>query len=476
MIFRLSILIVCIFLSSCSSIRKYKVIPVDSTPRGIDVYDDDKTLIGETPFFYQIDPSWYHDFYLKQQNNKFSELDYNCKIDWLQSILPASIVSVIPVVGPFLGIGLIGMDFAKGGIYKCHRPLTFKKKDNSSRESVKQKIKRILILPPNVPDESFSNEIVSRWNKNLFEKFNINKFKDELISFEKSSKYLRFNGVDHLKKTTPMQLRPKVLRKIGLDFEVTHILYFDIIDTGDEYKVKPYLTDAFNNKKVKEKYLESFTIKKPESLKETLLSTIVQSISFLPNSANVRYVAKPGIDFTDKEDGSVYSAEIGSAHPRALPRFLSVLSLDSVDHPQFYSPWDVSLKVSPSFGASSWKSSFGGYNINLLTYNAVYNLNVNFHTSFGALGIGVGYGLAYLIADDSLGKEISKFTSVVKANVNYVAFFNDRYYFKFNFDAFSQHSELDSSKYGLKGWSETSVGIGYYFPELKSVIRGWLPF
>ena len=112
------------------------------------------------------------------------------------------------------------------------------------------------------------------------------------------------------------------------------------------------------------------------------------------------------------------------------------------------------------------------YNFDYQAYIFGYNASVTGFSPLGQITLGIGYNLAYLILGDSKELNVAKVGSMIGAFGNYSKFFNERVYYTMGFKSyFPATSSTESPEYKLKGWSETYIGLGYYFPEVKTFAR-----
>lgn len=165
-------------ISSCGSIIKSNtdVISIDSLARGYQVSDDEKKIIGSTPFLYQVEKKRKTQFYLLK-DNLAEAFSYQCSYDFSESVLPNALTSFIswPV-----GVLAFGIDWYNGSIYKCKESIFI-----SNLPAIETTIKEmeLLILPISVNSFIASNMLIEKFieiNQQSNLPIHFNRFDEEL--------------------------------------------------------------------------------------------------------------------------------------------------------------------------------------------------------------------------------------------------------------------------------------------------------
>jgi hypothetical protein len=471
---RLFLFILSFTLVSCGTLRSPKnIIPVDSTPRGVEVSYAGE-VVGTTPFFHEVDSGRSHTYTYKISNNNIEE-DYSCSLNWGQSILPTSIVMLFYPVGTvFGGIGLT-TDYFSGGLFRCHKDFTFNVSEKST-EKVEEK-RKIIFLPVLNDDQLFSKDVFKKW-------IELNpKLKDEIVEDNELSFDLYERGITHLKNNDPKKIKRFYLNEIARKYNATHFYYFPFKSNQDVYHFEPKLIDAFSLTEVSDDTEKKFDVSRPQKHKDAWVKTILSVFKIIPNGFRLSKAIDPTVTFSyiDQSGDEDHDESQTDKHPKALPEYASAIRVENVLHPSEYKNWDLTGVIYPWLSASSWKSSDLGpnsdYNIWISNYYIFLSGELTFHTPVGAFSGGIGYGVNYSYVDDSLGNKTNNVGSTFNLNLNYVAFISRKFYFKLAIDIFNPEENIDYfNKYRLKNWSEGSIGIGYYFPSFRKMVRDWVNY
>lgn len=475
-----------VLFSSCGTLKgSGNKIAVDSKIRGMYVKDEEGTIIGRTPFFYQIDPGWsqYFTFFLKHGEKEIysRSLEYQCNFNWSQSIIPNTLLIPFFPVGTIMSGTFYLVDYLSGGIYNCNNPLNF---DNKLPSQIKrpyklEENKRILIIPPYTKDQRFSNIIVKTWQEGMFN--GNNPSKDVIVNFKKSSKDFNFKGINYLNDYHPHDLSKNDIYEIGHKYNATHILYFKIEKAHKFIKAKPELFDIFNLDTIETAYLKKFRLDDPREEQNILKRTLLKVVNIFPNALTLSYTERPDV----KVNSTVFWAKNGEhtadRHPDSLPVVLTVFGLESVSHPMLFRSWDYDISFFPTLSISSWKSylsdKYQEYFIELINSCLFYNVGFTFHTPLGAPGLELGVGVDYISGNDSKNNFYSEFTTIHRTNYNYMVFISKEAYLKVAYVSFyPKVGTISNQYYELKKWSEVSFSFGYYYPEMKTLVRKLLPF
>lgn len=471
------ILLLCVcFISSCGTVKRYhNIVPVDSAPRGINVYDEDEKQIGTTPFFHQMSASRNQTLIFKTDNCPQLDIqtrNYKCNFNWGGSIIPHAILIAWPST-LISGATFTLIDWIFGGMYRCETKM-YEKLEKLESKGINPK-RRILILPPSTEDESLSDTIISTWIKS--QKNNLNG--DIIVDHLKIKKEFSFRGINHSSKNNPDDIKKNVLWKTGFKHKATHILFFNIKKSKNLVEITPELYDIFTLTKEHAPYLSKFETKLPNYIKNKFSKALLKAISFLPNSIKLSFTEDPAPTEIINLDSVV--TEEHQRHPDAFPKIMSVLSLGSVQHPQFYGSWDYGFSFFPTLSSNAWRSIFKNetteYIIELQNFNLFYNAGLTLHTPFGALGVEIGLGGIYFYGEDNYGNDYNKVAKATRININHVAFLSSKYYSKIEVSCyFPTHDAITNQYYQLDNWAELSIGVGMYYPPMKSLIRNLLPF
>ncbi len=424
--------------------------------------------LGTTPFFFKIRPASKRNFsYLLEDQKR--EVPYECQLDWGGSLVPNLIWSPLFPVGTILSTVMMSTAAVSNAMYECKRPIEFKVENIS--EKIKKK--RIAVIPIAVGSHELSERIIGFWKKTFFDK---NKKDETFLWNDEVIEEFLYRGIDLYVDTSPHKIKRRFLNQIGHKLNLTHFLYFKVVDKKDHFEIKPILYDAFKITEVEGKYLKTFSLKKNKKTLGSIWSKILRNIDFFPNSITLTYQGRAKeireVPLDLRQSGEFRT----NSHPDAIPKALTLFGVESVHHPQFYDPWDWGGFLSPNFGASSWRSSYlingSPYNFDFESYLFGYNAYLAGFTPLGQLRVGLGLNLAYISMSDNRGFENSKIGLMTGSFVSYYKFFGDRFYITGGVKNYNvPGSFTNRSEYRLKSWTEVYGGIGYYFPEVKSFAR-----
>jgi hypothetical protein len=455
-------------LSSCGTLRSPKnLIPIDSEPRGLDVYSDGQK-VGVTPFFHSVEGSLNHEYEFKLKEVSL-EKSYNCSFNWGQSILPSSLIMLFIPVGTVAGGVSLLTDAYTGGLFRCHLPLH--QKTSGKEKEVKRK-RRILPLPIFNDDQLYSKVVYKEWvsrNKDI---------EKEVVIHSSIATDFYERGITNFKDNDPKKIKRFYINEVASKYKATHFYYFPYKVKDGKYYFTPKLIDVFSLKEVNDPASKPFVLTEPDKHKNPWVKTILSLFKIIPNGLRFSQTIEPTVSFayydgtttSEKEDAQT------SRHPESFPKLISSLGLENVLHPQEYRTWDFTGVIYPWLSASSWTSDHLGQDSNKSVWISNYYLflsgEITFHTPVGAFSGGIGYGVSYSTLGDSEGSSAEEFGNLVNVNLNYVAFISRNFYFKLSVDSYNPvDNELKVGDYTIRRWSEGSIGIGYYFPTLRKAVR-----
>lgn len=458
--------------TSCGTLKKRdNIVYADSTPRGVEVKDEKGKTIGTTPFFLEVDTFKSRNYTFKADESE-STVRYGCPFDWGGSIVP----NLIFIFAPAVSATFMLTDLLTGGAYVCKKPIKAELGNLKNPTKLKPRKKRIVILPIATRDKALSDKIIKLWKKKVFEKYR----SDEIIIWnDKTESAFFVRGLDHYADTHPDKMRRRFLNEIGLQFDATHFLHITMVKNKKKKQiiVTPELYDAFDLSLKQAKFIKKFRIKDTEYDSYGLLAKIVDSLHILPNSIRGGFTSVSG-ERRLADQTQEYPVK---RHPDQLNQLFTFIGLDSVHHPRFYDSWDLGGFLSPSLGASSFKSTQslndGSYEVLFESYYIDYNASLRLFTPFGQIAGGIGVGFMGFNFSDNRNLEYTSTTTYLHWMVDYTYFFGDRWFFKLAFDNYApKKQKVHSDYYDLSSWAEASVRVGYYFPEIKSITRKLLPF
>lgn len=455
---------------SCGSLFKSKdVVPIDSSPRGLYVLNGDGDVLGQTPLFIRVSPKDNDLIFKTSLTGKGQSQHVKCSLSWSRSIVPNLLPIIAGPTGFIISGVFLGTDLVSRGMFDCHKGLNLHLKENLPLVESK---KKILVLPVASSDYEKSIDIQHYFLKNVVSEQN-----NEFLDIRETNEALILRGISHETIRSFEKIDRRNLERVAAQFGSTHALFFEQSENEQGRMITPVLYDLFTRRAVDEKY-QSFAFEGQKE-KNPLLQKWVQAFNFLPNSVQVSYYFNAKVE-AEKRAGIErgYLKYKTGDHPDAFPKYLTLLSLDTVEHPNRFNIWDYNFSFYPSFGGSSWNLNYNqqiaDYDISVGAIYALYNIALTGHTFFGALRIHFGIGPGYLIWSDSRNYKKQEVKFVSSVGITYTAFLNDRWYMRMGSAVYGPGGGIESSeKLRIKSWEEYHVGFGYYFPTLKEIIKSW---
>ncbi len=474
---RLTFIVLLFFVSACGTINRMqhpKIISIDSVPRGLTVSDLDGKEIGITPFFTQLNSSSFNttkhlnfSFFDNKQN--ISETTSSqCFINWSGSIISNSLSSVIG--GVVLPIVFLGFDLFKGTTTICKNNILHEFKQAIKKTNSPSVFKTILI-PAGVSDPVLADKINNFFVEMMRDKPSYKNIK--IIDLKRSKEALLIHGIDSYfsgdLKSIPTNSINSAAMKLKADYA---IMFTSEVDKG-KLHITPKLWDLHKREEVTTITFNSFFLKNYNQ-QSKLRKTFVNNFHILPNTLSLYY--RPNLIVESTSSHPVFKGPNRfqtTKHPNAFPSFLGMLSLESLEHPRHYKIWDISYSFFTTLGTHSWKlDRFDNAafidSSQVIVYNILYNAGITGHTPIGAFSLNGGYGFAHSKYSDSLGINLTQNRAVSRFGFTYTAFLNERIAFSVKFEQLFFRTSIGNPDLGLiNKINQTSVGLNYYYPEIK---------
>jgi len=465
------LLLVLSTLVSCGTIKSKKnIIFADSSPRGLEVENEKGEMLGKTPFFFQVRPGDKRKFNFYENGKVVSQETYRCRWDWGGSIVPNLLWAPIIPVGTALSTIFVFGDATTKGLYVC-KGSVFTKIDKKVETNGANRV--VIGMPIAIGRSDLAEKAIHFWKKNIFEK---NKTSETFLWDEKIENEFIYRGVDLYINTKPSKIKKRYMNQIAHKFKGTHFIHFDLKEDKEHFIITPMLYDAFTLRGEKADFLKTFKMKKEKATAKNYWKKILRSIDFFPSALTLSLHTKPKESRVVSIDPGQTGEFTTDTHPEAFPKFFTLFGVESVRHPQLFSSWDWGGFLSPSFGASSWRTSYllngRQYNFDFESYNFGYDASLTGFSPLGQLSAGIGFVGSLFQMSDNLGYETSKLGIMTRIFISYTKFFNDRIYFTTGFKSYKpSQSVTGRAEYALDSWSESYLGLGYYFPEVKALAR-----
>ncbi|GEM_PF-4665188 len=438
--------------TSCGTItKKDEFFQIDSSPRGLKVLDEDGTSLGVTPFVSLSKQKSSSKYFIEGDKKSYRQ---SCSLDWQHSMIPSLLIMPIAIpVTPIISTLFIGTDYLTDNLFSCSDLLYISTKVELGSQN--KEIKTI-VLPVFEGQNYNIQKLIDKASDELDENYNIIPYSDSLKLF---SKY----GVTEERFWSLSNIKKQSLLKVIKDSNATNIIIMKINRNKD---FEAQVIDLFTNKPTS----KSITIESEKSHQSKSFTHLAQEyIYFIPNSITLGGLKT----YAYFENESQASFSTSKKNPNNLHWLMSMWAFSSISSPYLFDTWDYDFRLSPQVSLPSFRAEFpDGYSVDVNTYNASYDLSLTGHTPLGSLSMSLGMGMGYFEGEDSLGRSIDDTTPLFHFNLSYVAFYNERVFFKFSLD--QNHYLGDSEKintYALDKSSTISYNIGYYFPELQNIFR-----
>ncbi len=404
----------------CSSIdkeSKHLNVLLDSEKRGLEVFDENKQLIGKTPFYYKFKNQEDQKLFYKE-GDSLTSLEISCER---------------------LGNFLFGYFYACPEYFRIENPnqdLDFKP--------------QVLFVKPRpkwkIPDD-IRKEIEKRY---------------VIVSDSELDKRLNlFDG--HPKSIEEFKETPQTILRSVNHSNIDFILFF-FKEKDDE--IAPIIIEIRN-------FLAIDTFKgKGEKFKAGTLEKALEYFDFFPNALTLNYFFQGRVE--GKKDGVKYKSDKRDVARQSdfIPNFLPVIGIENILYPQKYDPGTLKFFFAPSFNSYSFKYSDNLdnelYIMEGLGLGAYYNAQLVYLYNPMAITFGAGLGLVYEDINDIQGFSNTGFDFRSRLFGSLTGFIGDRWFSQLGFVTYSLSSDLrDRGPYAPEGFSEFYLALGYYFPELR---------
>jgi hypothetical protein len=443
---KIIVVVLLVLSTSCGSLLdRNREIPIDSEVRGERVLLDNKKEIGITPFYYNL--NYWDDLYVDGE-----EADFTCKFNWFDSI---ALNGLLTVALPPLGLLFYGVDFISGDIYKCNERLVIESKKNGNE--VEKKI-NYLFLPTLSFDHEASEKATQGWFKeNLPQETSLMLHDEDLDAF--LNRYLIFQGRDN----DPTKIKMSRVWRISSQIQAERFVYFRPSEKFGEYQAEIYDT-ATMQKVVMPGELKNLHIE--EDHKNQTRKFVLSSIFSLPNSFTLQLTSDVEPEYT-AASGATRRRE--SYEKDNLLEKLTRLSMLDIDHPELFEIYDYSFKLSPQLAINSWEYQNAGQNFysKANIFGATYDAITTVHTLIGQIQIALGAGGVLGNTRSDNDNDISS-SVLLSGRVSWIVFLNKNLFINTNTGSYSTSKKFLN---GVESIKYQSVQIGYYFPELHSLMR-----
>lgn len=456
-----------ILVTGCASISNNHNLFVINSSHPTQVYGQDKKVLGKTPFYTNIDTSRKQFLYTINNQGNYVAHPVRCPIDWTGSIIPNSIFSLLGGPGFIITGSFLGIDAYNGDIFKC--------KDNidinigNDHKKIENNLPTVLLLPFVNQDSLVSKKVEDSVRKILQKQNSL-----QLIPLETTNDILTQEDIHHstsVEHESESVFKKKIINSLFKSNANT----FAQINTLSYERSTLTVQIVFKNGFTFENHskLSPITIKlKNIQMKEEIFDVKKQFqkiFNFLPNSISLSYGPTVKAHLNSENDQTT------KRHPDSLPAIFSLFGVENVQNPRHYSNWDYSFYTFPSIGISSWAKDIernpSNYSYQVTSYYTFYNMALTGHSPIGALALELGYGIGFYQLKNSIAFDENFWRSKIKIGINYTFFFNKKFYGRIGINQYSINGEITDGITTQKGWLQSYLGIGYYYPNLRYLIK-----
>lgn len=447
-------------------LNKDQKIIVDSYPRMAKVQKG-QIDIGTTPFFYKLSSKNDHRFKFSWENEKEQNINYKCKLNWTESILPDLYLAL---ASPILSGALLVSDFVWDGMYKCEDDVFSRLSRGKSR---KNNSKNIYIALP------YSESVGPMMRRNIQNWIKKNK---QYLGMDSEVKiddriwkdFMRF-GIDGKRDWTPNEISKSTLIELGEKYKATHILSFSVLEKKGKTYLKAKKYDAFKLKRMKLKQTP-VRIKTSKNGRSFFKKIFDENIFFIPNSVTISNSMYTGVETLSSFDDATSEIE---RNPDDLPKILSIFGMSHVDNPNLYSRWDYKFKLAPSFTGNAYRVLFDDpnkYVFQNIDWMLSYGLIASLFTPYLNLEASYSIGGVYYNGIDNIDETYSGINLGYKMDISLYWFIKQKYYAKLYFEKINYELTLYDVQYKLNGFTSIGLALGVYFPSIVDGIIDLLPF
>ncbi len=457
---KLFALIWLVLLSSCGLVKSQnKIVSIDTNPREAKVIFDNKEL-GQTPLFQEIP---------KKKSGTYTFKYPDSKNKWQLSKTGAQSKKVCGHHGggKALEIETIskGEDktnlvshldptsyFMSGKRYECVDVVRAKIPEMKNYREKKCSV--YVVMPPMSGHAKFSMKLSKEWREAVFNKNK--KDCDKVILPAVSQEFMMFLGINFLKAPRDLpDMRYKNVFKIGKKFKATHLVFLPFTSDGDKRTVTPKIYDIHKGKLDPDTPSKPFTVNIKQS---GFTNFLLRTFRFLPNGVGGRmrllnklYAEGPGEDEFSKQ----YS------------NFDFGISLDNMQYPQ--REWMLGAQIAPALVWTKW-----GDKIEINTFGLTLDLKFFLHLPPGGVFVfRIGAGGAYMsVKADDYDYKISEWSYLADVGIEFYFFPLKRFYLNFGYKLYAwDPSKIQINDIQIKSESHFFIEIGYFFPELRMLVR-----
>lgn len=455
---RWPLLLLLALLPACATIGGYdEVLSLDSAPRGANVVLDGERA-GVTPTFAVSRRRRTHSVGLVDAatGKILTTQTQTCGIRWITSVIGNGVMAIM---SPPLALIGVGVDFLTGAAFDCKGAI--KVKFDRSGAKLRPECHNYLVAPPEHPDSGVSRQLRILWLQSA---------RDTLAACDRIVKeveadevfgYINLTNRDTSAIAQLSRAHANVLgQAVGADRLV--VIHEDL--DAKPPRIVPEIIDLHSLTRRFDKPILVSTRTANDLIKRSRPSWLLYSVSLIPNA--VMYGPSRMTRKLSPPEGQHI---VGERERATLPKLLSFLGINTVDHPLGYGEWDATLRLYPSLDAGVWDLDMtmadrtGATHhqpVKAVYFQSLFNLGLSAYTPVGIFGVAVGGGpMPYWIYEEK-----PKFR--IKGSVGYEyswTFFTSRNIFVWA--AWEEHEVkggIETKGFKSSRWVESTINIGYF--------------
>ena len=353
-------------------------------------------------------------------------------------------------------------------------------------DSDKQECRIIVVMPPQNADEKASDFVANKWIPNARAALSNC---DQIVDYKQSKEVFNFLGVDYFNSNKNVQLSDAQIAVLNEKTKATHLISLNYKVASADLSITPKLYSLKPRHLIKDSALsQKVVINLPRNnpLANSDSQGSLSKYSFLRLIPNATII---GASFTYLINDYVYKKNIREVkvhENNSIPRVISAFSMVNVIHPYRLALFDYGFTFNSSLDGMAIDNSYTyvpttdsnglvpaefEYKVRLYGLSASMSGIFFIHTPVGLSSLGVGFGLApyWYQTSDSSGFGVVPITRV---DVSHTIFMSERFFMRFQVILNEMaRTPISTPLYKLSGHSRVIFGIGYFFPESKSMIR-----
>jgi hypothetical protein len=461
--------------TACASVGgNHQVVPIDSKPRGLDVYIvGEAQPVGSTPFFYNMQRVPHDTFMFRSAETGIERpFRLDCSFRWGTAFVGNSIMAL---ANPAAAVSGIAMDLTTGAAFDCSKGILAGLQVSQPDPHWVSYCRRFVVLPPQHFDSRTSDSIAKLWQKANIENLH---GCDQFVNPSNSRDLFNYLSIDHLDQRKAKAIGRSQLNLIGYRTSGTHLVQLDYEESNGSLSFTPKTYDIFTLLPDKTTEFKPQKIPTPERLHfSSTEAFFFHSLALFPNSITYGTFGG-GVAVHGTGANEVKATDANNI----FRQYVDKISLTSTSHPLGFDDWDYEINTFPSL-----ELNFDDYEIvtsentrKKLRFESItplYGVRLAFFTLLGTISIDWSAGPVLLhqsYGDDQVEK--NQIGAVSQQQLTYTAFITENFFLQVGAGNMRMHRRLISGnefKYD-DSTKSTVARVGYFVPWIKTDIRSLL--